>query len=131
MNASNPNQNFIINRNTILPPEWYEQLQRLRVSFVGSKVFDNALIDPRSQFTILLDKRTSFFSFPEEHKHQQLCSTSTLNMKCHLSKISETVTKTPLDKIYQQFSIAKTFSTPCLNVLHAKVLDLNQLCDTF
>ena len=41
LNASNPSQNFSINRNTIPPPEWYEQLQTLPVSLVnGSKVFD-------------------------------------------------------------------------------------------
>ena len=48
-----------------------------------------------------------------------------------LSKISETVTVTPFDKINQQFTIARTYSTPCLNVSAANVLELNQLCDTF
>ena len=57
LNASNPTQNFSINQNAIPPPEWYEQLQILPVSFVnGSKVFDTyALIDTESQFTFLLD----------------------------------------------------------------------------
>ena len=48
-----------------------------------------------------------------------------------LSKTSETVTVTPYDKINQHFSIARVYSTPCLNVSPANVLELNQLCDTF
>ena len=48
-----------------------------------------------------------------------------------LSKISETVTVTPFEKINQQFSIARVYSTPCLNVSPANVLELNQLCETF
>ena len=48
-----------------------------------------------------------------------------------LSKISETVTVTPYEKIDQHFSIARAYSTPCLNVSPANVLELNQLCDTF
>ena len=48
-----------------------------------------------------------------------------------LSKISETVTVTPFDKINQHFSIARAYGTPCLNVSPANVLELNQLCDTF
>ena len=48
-----------------------------------------------------------------------------------LSKISETVTVTPYDKINQHFSIARAYSTQCLNVSPANVLELNQLCDTF
>ena len=48
-----------------------------------------------------------------------------------LSKISETVTVTPYDKINQHLSIVRAYSTPCLNVSPANVLKLNQLCDTF
>ena len=48
-----------------------------------------------------------------------------------LSKISETVTLTPFDKVNQQFSIARVYGTPGLNVSSANVLELNQLCDTF
>ena len=68
LNASNPTQNFSINRNTIPPPELYEQLQILTISFLnGSKVFDTyALIDPGSQLTFLLDIVTSFLALPCE-----------------------------------------------------------------
>ena len=48
-----------------------------------------------------------------------------------LSKKSETVTVTPFDKVNQQFSIARAYSRPCLNVSPANVLELNQLCNTF
>ena len=48
-----------------------------------------------------------------------------------LSKISETVTVTLFDKVIQQFSNARAYSTPCLNFSPANVLELNQLCDTF
>ena len=48
-----------------------------------------------------------------------------------LSKRSETVTLTPFDKVNQQFSIARAYSTPCLNLSPANVLELNQLRDTF
>ena len=48
-----------------------------------------------------------------------------------MSKISETVTVKPFDKINQQFSIARAYSTPCLKVSPANDLELNQLCDTF
>ena len=48
-----------------------------------------------------------------------------------LSRVSETVTVTPFDKINQQFSISRAYSTPCLNVSPANVLELNHLCDNF
>ena len=48
-----------------------------------------------------------------------------------LSKISETVTVTPFDKVNQQFSIARAYRKPCLNVSPLNVLELNQLCDTY
>ena len=41
------------------------------------------------------------------------------------------MTVTPFDKVNQQFSIARAYSTPCVNVSPANVLELNQLCDTF
>ena len=130
----NPTQNFSLNRNTNPPPEWYEHLQIIRVSSVnGSKVFDTyALIDPGSQFTFLLDKVTSFLALSCEAQ----ASTTTLQYlntehEMPLSKISETVTVTLFDKINQPFSIARAYSTPCLNVSPANVLELNQLCDTF
>ena len=132
LEASNPTQNFSINRNTIPPPEWCEQLQILPVSFVnGSKVFDTyALIDPGSQFTFLLDKITSFLELP--CKAQASTTPQYLNTehKMPLSKISETARVTPFDKVNQQFSIARAYSTTCLNVLPANVLELNQLCNT-
>ena len=133
MNASNLTQNFSINRNTIPPPEWYEQLQILPVSFVnGSKVFDTyALIDPGSQFIFLLDKVTSFLELPSEAKASKTLQYLNTEHEMPLSKICETVTVTPFEKINQQLSIAKAYSTPCLNVSPANVLELNQLCDTF
>ncbi|XP_075259989.1 uncharacterized protein LOC142351729 [Convolutriloba macropyga] len=133
LSASNPTQNFSINRNTIPPPEWYEQLQIIPVSFVkGSKVFDTyALIDPGSQFTFLLDKFTSFLELPCEAQASTTLQYLNTEHEMPLSKISETVTVTPYDKISQHFSIARAYSTPCLNVSHANVLELNQLCDTF
>ena len=133
MNASNPTQNFSINRNTIPPPEWYEQLQIIPVLFVnGSKVFDTyALIDPGNQFTFLLDKVTSFLELPCEAKASTTLQYLNTEHEMPLSKISETMTKTPYDKINQHFSIARAYSTPCLNVSPANVLELNQLCDTF
>ena len=133
LNASNPTQNFIINRNTILPPEWYEQLKILPVSFVnGSKVFDTyALIDPGSQVTFLLDKVFSFLELPCEAQASTTLQYLNTEHEMPLSKISETVTVTPFDKVNQQFSIARAYSTPCLNVSPTNVLELNQLCDTF
>ena len=133
MNASNPTQNFCINRNTIPPTEWYEQLQIIPVSFVnGSKVFDTyALTDPGSQFTFLLDKVTSFLELPCETQASTTLQYLNTEHEMPLSKISERVTVTPYDKINQHFSIARAYSTPCLNVSPANVLELNQLCDTF
>ena len=133
MNASNPTQNFSINRNTIRPPEWYEQLQILPVSFViGSKVFDTyALIDPGSQFTFLLDKVTSFLELPCEAQASTTLQYLNTEHEMPLSKISETVTETPYDKVNQQFSIPRAYSTPCLNVSPANALELNQLRDIF
>ena len=135
MNASNPTPNFSINRKTIPPPEWYEQVQTLPVSFVnGSKVFDSyALIDRGSQFTFLLDKVTSFLELPCEAQASSTLQYLNTEHEMPLSKISETETVTPFDKVNQQFSIARAYSTPCLNVspASANVLELNQLCDTF
>ena len=134
LNASNPTQNFSINRNTIPPPpEWYEQLQIIPVSFVnGSKVFDTyALIDPGSQFTFLLDKVTSFLELPCEAQASTTLQYLTTEHEMPLSKISETVTVTLYDKTNQHFSIARTYSTPCLKISPANVLELNQLSDTF
>ena len=37
----------------------------------------------------------------------------------------------PFDKLNQQFSIARAYVTPCLNVSPANVLELNQISDTF
>ena len=133
LNALNPTQNFSINRNTIPPPEWYEQLQILPVSFVnGSKVFDTyALIDPGSQFTFLLDKATSFLELPCEAQASTTLQHLNTEHESPLSKIRKTVTITRFDKVNQQFSIARAYSTPCLNVSPANVLELNQLCDKF
>ena len=133
MNVLNPTQNFSINPNTIPLPEWYEQLQILPVSFVnGSKVFDTySLIDPGSQFTFLLDKVTSFFELPCEPQASTTLQYLNTEHEMPLSKISETVTVTLFDKINQQFSIARAYSPPCLNVSPANVLELNQLCNTF
>ena len=133
MNASNPTQNFSINRNTIPPPEWHEQLQILPVSFANSsKKFDTyALIDPGSQFTFLLDKVTSFLELPYEAQASTTLQYLNTEHEMPLSKIRETVTVTPFDEINQQFSIARAYSTPCLNVSPANVLELKQLCDTF
>ena len=89
------------------------------------------MIDPGSQFTFLLDKVTNFLELPCEAQ----TSTTLQNLKTEhetpLSKISETVTVTPSDKVNQQFSNARAYSTPCLNVSPANVLELNQFCDTF
>ena len=133
LNALNPTQNFSINRKTIPPPEWYEQLQILPVSFLnGSKVFDTyALIDPGSQFTFLLDRVTSFIELPCEAQASTTLQYLNTEQEMPLSKISETVTVTLFDKINQQFSIARAYSTPCLNVSPTNVLELNQLCDSF
>ena len=118
LNAKNPTQIFRINRNKIPPPEWYKQLQILPVPFVnGSKVFDTyALIDLGSQFTFLLDKVTSFLELPCEAQASTTLQYLNTEHEMPLSKISETVTVTPFDKMSQQFSIARTYSTPCLNV---------------
>ena len=112
LNASNPTQNFSINRNTIPPPEWYEQLQILPVSFVnGSKGFDTyALIDPGSQFTFLLDKVTSFLELPCEAKASTTQQYLNTEHEMPLSKISQTVPVTPFDEVNQQFSIARAYS---------------------
>ena len=133
LNASNPIQKFSFNRNTILPPEWYEQLQILPISIVnGSKVFDTyALIYPGSQFTFLLDKITSFLELPCEAQESTILQYLNTQHEMPLAKISETLTVTPFDKVNQQFSIARAYSTPCFNGSPANVLELNQLCDTF
>ena len=133
MNASNPIQIFSINRNTIPPPEWYGQLQKLSVSYInGSKVFDTyALIDSGSQFTFLLDKVTTFLELLFEAQASTPLQYLKTEHEMPQSKISKTLTETPFDKINQQFSIARTYSTLCLNVSPANVLELYQLCDTF
>ena len=127
LNASNPAQNCSINRNTILPPEWYEQLQ-IRVSFVsGSKLLDtHAFIDPGSQFTFLLDEVTSFLELPCEAQAPTTLQYLNTENEMSLCKIRETVTLTPFEKVNQQFSIARAYSTSCLNVSPANVLELNQ-----
>ena len=133
MIASNPTQNFSINRNTIPPPEWYEKLQILPVSFVnGSKVFDTySLIDPGGQFAFLLDKVTSFLELPCEAQASTTLQYLNTEHEMPLSKKIETVTVTPFDKFNQQFSIERAYSTPCLNVSPANVLELNQFCENF
>ena len=90
-----------------------------------------ALIDPGSQFTFLLDKVTSFLELPCEAQASTTLQYINTEHEMPLSKISETVTVTPYDKINQRFSIARAYSTPCLNLSPANVLELNQLCDTF
>ena len=99
LNASIPTQNFSINRKTIPPPEWYEQLQILPVSIVkGSKVFDiYALIHPGSQFTLLLDKFTRLLELPCEAQASTTLQYLNTEHETPLSKISETVTVTPLN----------------------------------
>ena len=93
-------------------------------------MFDTyALIDPGSQFTFLLDKVTSFLELPCEAQASTTLQYLNAEHEMPLSKISETAT--PYDKINQHFSIARTYSTPCLNVSPANFLELNQLCDTF
>ena len=95
-------------------------------------MFDTyALIDPGSQFTFLLDKVTSFLELPCEAQASTTLQYLNTEHEMPLYKISETVTVTPYDKINQHFSIARAYSTPCLNVSPANVLELNQLCDTF
>ena len=90
-------------------------------------MFDTyALIDPGSQFTFLMDKVTSFLELPCEAQASTTLQYLNTEHEMPLSKISGTVTVTPYDKINQHFSIARAYSTPCLNVL-----ELNQLCDTF
>ena len=112
MNASNPTQNFSINRNAIPPPEWYEQLQILPVSFVnGIKVFDTyALIDSGSQFTFLLDKVTSFLELPCEAQASTTLQYLNTEHEMPLSKISETVTVTPFSNSALQEPIARHVS---------------------
>ena len=87
--------------------------------------------DPGSQFTFLLDKVTSFLELPCEAQASTTLQYLSTEHEMPLSKISETVTVTPYDKINQHFSIARAYSTPCLNVSPANVLELNQLCDNF
>ena len=84
------------------------------------------MIDLGSQFTFLMDKVTSFLELP--CKAQASTTLQYLNIE---HEISETVTVTPFDKINQQFSIARAYSTPCLNLSPDNVIELNQLCDTF
>ena len=95
-------------------------------------MFDTyAFIDPGSQFTFLLDKVTSFLELPCEAQASTTLQYLNTEHEVPLSKISDTVTVTPFDKINQQFSIARAHSTPCLNASPANVLELNQLCNTF
>ena len=101
----------------------YEQLQILQpVSFVnGSKVFDTY-----AQFTFLLDKVTSFRELPCEAKASTALQYINTEHEMPLSKESETVTVTIFDKIDQQFSIARAYGTPYLNLSPANVFELNQ-----
>ena len=133
LNLLNPTQNFTINRNTIPPPERYEQLQLLLISFVnGSNGFDTyALIDPASQLTFLFDKITSFFELPCEAQASTALQYLNTEHEMFSSKIIETVTVTLFDKVNQQLIIARAYSTPCLKISPANVLGLNQLCDIF
>ena len=95
-------------------------------------MFDTyALIDPRSQFTFLLDKVTSFLELPCEAQASTTLQYLNTEHEMPLSKKSETVTVMPFEKISQQFTIARTFSTPSLNLSPANVLELNQLSDIF
>ena len=89
-----------------------------------------ALIDPGSQFTFLLDKVTSSLELPCEAQASTTLQYLNTEQEMPLSKITETVTVTPFDNVNQQFSIARAYSTPCLNVSPANVLELNQLCKT-
>ena len=95
-------------------------------------MFDTyALIDRGSQFSFLLDKVTRFFELPCEAQASTTLRYLNTEHEIPLSKISETVTVTPFDKINQQFSNARAYSTPCLKVSPANALELNQLSDTF
>ena len=96
------------------------------------KLFDTyALNDPGSRFTFLLDKVTSFLEVPCKAQASTTLQYLNTEHEMPLSKIGETVIVTPFDKINQQFSIARTYSTRCLKVSPANVLELNQLFDTF
>ena len=48
-----------------------------------------------------------------------------------LSKVSETVTVTPFDKVNQKFCFARAYSTPYLNASPANTHELKQLCDAY
>ena len=95
-------------------------------------MFDTyALIDPGSEFTFLFDKVTSFLELPSEEQASSTLQYFNTEYEMPLSKVSETVTVTLFDKINEQFSIVRAYSTSCLNVSPANNLELNQLCDKF
>ena len=72
-------------------------------------MFDTyALIDPGSQFTFLLDRVTSFLELPCEAQASTTLQCLNTEHEMPLSKISETVTVTPFDKVNQQLKTAKT-----------------------
>ena len=133
LNRNAINQSFSINQCSETPKHWYEQLQLFHVSFLkGDKAFDtNALIDPGSQFSFVLDAIAEFLEHPRETQQSVPLQFLNTENNMYLSQIVEPVTITPYNSTEISFELPRTFSTPSLNVAGAKIFELNQICGAF
>ena len=133
LNGNAINQSFSINQCSETPKNWYEHLQLIPVSFLkGNKAFDTyALIDPGSQFSVVLDAIDEFPELPRETQQSVPLKFLNTENSMSLSKIVEPVTITPYKSTEISFELSRTISTPSLNVAAAKTFELNQICDAF
>ena len=103
------------------------------VSFLkGNEAFDtNALIDPGSQFSFVMDAIAEFLELPRETRQSVPLQFLNSEKSMSLSKIVQPVTITPNMSTEISFELSRTTSTPSLNVAAAKNFQLNQICDDF
>ena len=116
-----------------LPNIWFEHLQLIPVSFVnnGKKCDTYALIDPSSQFFLMLDQIVDFWEISSTETANMSLQYKNINHEMPVAKLDNIVNLAPYKLTGQIFPIRNFYKMPFLNIPPADVAHLNEICQSF